>query len=417
MKRIASQIMAFGLSFLLCVSADAQQAVTQSIVTDGKTNTTVKVAGKTTTVTTSTVQGNVGYNSFSTFNVAKGNTVDLVLPTGTVNLLNLVNSQAINIFGILNSIQNGKLGGNVLFADPFGMVVGKGGSVNVGALMVISPTQAFMNSMFTASGPSAANTTALMSGAVPISSDGLILVQGRVNTINDAVLVGQNITNSGRITSGAVFQSSQPDFSDVVNINGVVAGTALSTANGNIQIIAQGDFQNSGEISTNGNNGLNAGNINIHAGNDVTLSAGSLISASGVGQNSNAGSIRIMAEHNGNFDQGAVVAAKGGNISGNGGAIEFSAKDTVTLSGGTFQGGAAHGTKGSVLIDPTDTDVTANVTMAGTDYTNTGDTLEVEPGVTISTQSSTAGGASGNISITETQSINIKGGQRQPHSK
>src|SRR5579863_10162625 len=78
MKRIASQIMAFGLSFLLCVSADAQQAVTQSIVTDGKTNTTVKTTGKTTTITTSTVQGSVGYNSFSTFNVAKGNTVDLI---------------------------------------------------------------------------------------------------------------------------------------------------------------------------------------------------------------------------------------------------------------------------------------------------------------------------------------------------
>src|SRR5579862_8267715 len=316
MKRIVSKIMSVCLSFLLCISTYAQQAgIQQQIVTDGKTNTTVKVKGKTTDITTSTVQGTVAYNSFSTFNVAKGNTVDLVLPSGTLNLLNLVNSQAINIWGVLNSIENGKIGGNVLFADPFGMVVGKSGSINAGALMLVTPTKAFMDSLFSGPGaPSAANTSSLLSGAVPISSDGMILVQVKINTISDAMLVGQNVTNSGRIASGAVFASTQPDFSDVVNVNGLVVGNALSTQNGNIEVVAQGDFQNSGQISTNGANGLNAGNINIHAGNDVTLSSGSLISASGEGQNSNAGSIKIMAEHNGNFEQGAVVAARGGNI-------------------------------------------------------------------------------------------------------
>jgi hypothetical protein len=411
MKRIASQLLVIGLSYLLCVPINAQQqAVQQQIVPDGKTNTTVKVNGKTTDVTTSTVQGTVAYNSFSTFNVAKGNTVDLVLPSGSLDLLNLVNSQAINIWGVLNSIQNGKIGGNVLFADPFGMVVGKSGSVNVGALMLITPTKAFMDSLFTAGAPSAANTSALLSGAVPISSDGMILVQGRINTISDAVLVGQNVTNSGKIASGAVFASSQPDFSDVVNVNGLVAGNALSTQNGNIEIVAQGDFQNSGQIRTDGANNLDAGNISIQAGNDVTLSSGSLISASGEGQNSNGGGIKIWASHDAEFDQGAVIAARGGNVSGSGGAIELSAKDTVKLAGGAFNGGATDGKNGSVLVDPTDTDVAVNTPTGGADYTNTGDTFEVEPGVTIGTQNSTAGGNSGNISINETTSINIKGG-------
>ncbi|MGD0467402.1 MAG: leukotoxin LktA family filamentous adhesin [Terriglobales bacterium] len=400
MKRIASQLMVIGLSYLLCVPINAQQqAVQQQIVPDGKTNTTVKVNGKTTDVTTSTVQGTVAYNSFSTFNVAKGNTVDLVLPSGSLDLLNLVNSQAINIWGVLNSIQNGKIGGNVLFADPFGMVVGKSGSVNVGALMLITPTEAFMDSLFTAGAPSAANTSALLSGAVPISSDGMILVQGRINTITDAVLIGQNVTNSGKIASGAVFASSQPDFSDVVNVNGLVAGNALSTQNGNIEIVAQGDFQNSGQVSTNGANGLNAGNISIQAGNDVTVSSGSLISASGEGRNSNAGSIKILAGHNGEFDKGAMIAASGGNVSGNGGAIEFSAKNTVTLDGGNFAAGALHGQAGSVLIDPTTLDITASTSTNGGPFiANTGDTILVEPGVTISTQQ--AGGNSGDISLT-----------------
>jgi hypothetical protein len=393
-----------GLVLFLSIAINAQQGgVPQQITPDGNTSTTVKVSGTTTNITTSTVQGAVAYNSFTTFNVAQGNTTNLIFPNGTLNLLNLVNSQAINIWGILNSIQDGKVGGNVLFADPFGIVVGKSGTINVGALTVITPTQSFMDSFFSAPGtPSASATSALMSGAVPISSDGTVLVQGKINAISNIMLVGENVTNSGAIASGAVFKSTQPDFSDVVNVNGLTAGTALSTTNGNIEIVAEGDFQNSGVIATNGASNLNAGNIGIQAGKDVTLSSGTLISASGEGENSNGGSVKIRAGNNAQFDEGGLIVVSGGNISGNGGSVDLNAKNVLTLAGGSFEAGAAHGQAGNVLVDPTETDITGNVSTGGGDYTNTGDSIYVYPGVTINTQPATTGSGttSGNISLT-----------------
>ena len=85
-----------------------------------------------TNITTTTQHGSTGFNSFGQFVVGQGNTVNLVLPTGASNLVNLVHDAKAQINGTLNGVMaNGTLGGNVIFADPHGLVVGASGVVNV----------------------------------------------------------------------------------------------------------------------------------------------------------------------------------------------------------------------------------------------------------------------------------------------
>ena len=123
------------------------------ITPDGRTATSVNVSGNTYDVTTSTVSGKNAFNSFSNFDVYKGTTVNLHLPTATLNLINLVRDKKTNIDGILNSIKNGKIGGNVFILNPHGVAIGKSGVVNVGSLMLSTPNWEFMEQVIAEDGP------------------------------------------------------------------------------------------------------------------------------------------------------------------------------------------------------------------------------------------------------------------------
>ena len=115
-------------------------AAAQSIVPDGRTQTSVSTAGKVVNVTTATVTGANAFNSFSRFSVDQGITANLFLPGGASNLINIVRDARTDINGVLNAIKDGRIGGNVWFANPNGFVVGATGVVNVGSLSVATPT-------------------------------------------------------------------------------------------------------------------------------------------------------------------------------------------------------------------------------------------------------------------------------------
>jgi len=386
-------------SFLPFQTINAQ--TTGSIVPDGKTQTTVTVNGNVTGVTTSTTRGINAYNSFTKFNVNSGTVANLYLPTGTANLLNLVSGSPVTISGILNSIKNGQIGGNVFFIDPFGMVLGKTGVINIGSLTVLTPTQAFTKSFFDASGnPSDVSTAAVLSGTIPITSDGLISVIGRINAIGNINLTAGSVVNAGNIGTGAVFVANQPNFADIVNVKGIQTGSQIVASNGDINIVATQSFENSGTISAQGVSGVNGGNVGIQSGGTMTLDSGSRIDVSGVGANSNAGSIQITAAQGGLVQSGAVLAASGGNVSGNGGMIELSGSGTITLAGGTFDASAVNGTPGTMLLDPNETDITGSVSSPGTSWVDTADSIYVYPGVTISTTPTTTGSGTTAGSIT-----------------
>ena len=83
-----------------------------------------------------------------------GQTVNLYTPNGAQNLINVVRDAPAYVNGTLNSYANGKIGGNVYFADPYGFVVGKSGTVNVGSLNVSTPSKGFTDSII---GPNGAD--------------------------------------------------------------------------------------------------------------------------------------------------------------------------------------------------------------------------------------------------------------------
>ena len=185
----------------------------QQIVPDGNTQTSVAVSGNISDVTTTTTSGVNAYNSFSEFNVFENNVVNLHLPGGTDNLLNLVHDQATTIDGMLNAIRDGQIGGNVFFANPHGFVVGASGVVNVGSLSVSTPTSQFMDEFFTTPGvASVDHTNNLLNYTMPLNDTGLVSIQGTVNAIGDIDLRAGQFDSAGVIQSGAVFSATAPTF-------------------------------------------------------------------------------------------------------------------------------------------------------------------------------------------------------------
>ncbi|MBN1586078.1 MAG: leukotoxin LktA family filamentous adhesin [Candidatus Omnitrophica bacterium] len=330
--------LAYFLSIVLCLNTSPVQA--GQIIPDRNTATSLETEGRVTDVRTSTIQGENAFNSFRKFDVYQDNVVNLHLPDGTSNLLNLVHSYATHIDGALNSIQDGAIGGNVFFANPHGMVVGETGSINVGALTAMTPTPQYMRDFFDSPGnPSAAAVSSLLNSTVPINENALISVQGQIHAIGDIALHAGKIANTGLIQSA-------------VNMRDIPEAPALAIRNGEIILSAEQDVVNAGIIRSEGANEVDGGKIHIRAGRDIKLEDASAVSARGRGGNSDGGEVIILADRDAEILGTALVDVSGGEISGDGGFAEFSAEEVVNLNGGIFQAGATDGEGGNFLIDP-----------------------------------------------------------------
>ncbi len=429
---------------LLCYLLAAQQvlvpaiASAQGIVIDGRTQTAVTTNGAVTSVTTSTIRGANAFNSFKIFNVGQGETANLHLPNGTANLINLVRDERTTISGILNSIKDGKIGGNVYFANPHGYLISSSGVVNVGSLTLATPTSAFVDNFFLSPGnPNNASVDALLNGTAPRNSEGAISVLGRINATEGISLSAGAINVGGTLYSGARFFGSAPNFTDVVNANGLSSASNVVVREGRIEIVADGDVGISGTIATPGASGVRGGDIAIRAGGSVDLQSGALVAARGNGENSAGGTVDIWADRDAFAREGALVDASAG-ASGDGGFIEFSAKRTVELAGGEFRAdGMGGGKGGSVLIDPWNIVVSADIlrgaggygtlpdggSAAGANLTLLADNeITINENVTVSTRSvagTTAAdhatgastGNSGNLTL-EAGSIALKSGSK-----
>lgn len=407
----------------LQVAYPALVAAQTVIIPDGRTQTTVVTAGAVSNVSTATILGANAFNSFQVFNVGAGSIANLHFPGSATNLINLVSGQQTSIHGILNAIKDGRIGGNVYFANPHGFVVGAGGVINVGSLSVSTPTQSFVDGFFLTPGnPSEAALAQLLSGTAPRSGTGLISVQGAINAIDGISLAAGTINVGGTIYSGARFIGNGPEFSDVVNANGLTSATNVVMREGRIAIVADGDVTVSGTIAAPGGAGVGGGAIDLRSGGNVVLENGASIAARGLGENSGGGTVNVWADHNAVARLGALVDASAG-LSGDGGAIEFSAKRMVELAGGEFRAGAPGGRRGTVLIDPTAVTVSADFYAGGADHTIQADeSITVNPGVTVSTRNVVGGagadqnaansaGDSGNL-VLEAPSISMLSGSR-----
>ncbi|MCW5623517.1 MAG: leukotoxin LktA family filamentous adhesin, partial [Burkholderiales bacterium] len=331
----------------------AGSVVAQQIIVDGHTNTVLTIDGRVTDVTTGTIHGPNAFNTFQRFNVDGGNVVNLHVPTAASNLINLIHGEQTRIDGILNTVQGGNIGGNVFFLNPHGIVVGRDGIINAGALTLITPTKGFSDSFFDASGvPNGAATAAVLAGQVPIGETGLVTIQGRINVLTDLKIHAGAVVHAGILQSGAFYQNARADFADVVNVAGLRNADTIRVTNGVIEILASNDIDSGGAILAEGANGVDGGTVRLQAGRDLRITDG-IVSARGSGVDSNGGTVTIFANGDATLAVGARVDASAG-ATGDGGFVEFSARNTVHLQGGGLAAAAAGGKAGTIVIDPTE---------------------------------------------------------------
>lgn len=273
-------------------------ASANSITPDGSTGTVVDVDGGITDIRTSTVKGNSGFNSFGRFEVHSGNTVNLHIPGGADNLVNLVHDAKTRINGTLNGLKDGSIGGNIIFADPHGLVVGGSGVVNVGSLVVTTPTAGEMNALVDAIASDSldgsgmdAEVARLMRGDYQ-SSDAEIRIEGSINARGGINLFAANaVIVDGAELSVAVEDDAWEVFRSAVNVDGLggpegsitiggeavqvdgrlatlmeEAGAASVTRQGDVEVeAAEITIGPTGRITTGGEDTTPAGDIRLEA--------------------------------------------------------------------------------------------------------------------------------------------------------
>lgn len=222
-----------GLSALL-FSAMAAGSVSAAGVVSGWESTTVTAdqAGKVLNVTTSKFvnDGKTGINKFSQFTVNADQIANLQFGRGE-QLLNLVNAK-IEIDGVVNAVKNNKIGGDLYFVSPVGMVVGTTGVINAGSLTTTITTEKQFqtwDNLVNGENPSIndAFLKNLRTGdGVPINPAGVITVKGSINAGNSLALLAGSV----QITSGARLTTGVTNFQDLVNIRGA-DGQVTTSAN------------------------------------------------------------------------------------------------------------------------------------------------------------------------------------------
>ena len=201
------------------VTTLASSTYADMITPDGRTATQVIQSGNVYDVYTNTVRGNTGFNSFSTFDVYADTTANLHLADGTGRLINVVRDSSSHIDGVLNSYKDGRIGGDVYFLNPHGIIVGKSGIINVGSISMSTPTAAFVEQLIARDGSiSPTATQAVLAGDMPINEKGVISIKGKVNARGTAELRAGSV----EVKEGKV--STDVRFHEMVNSGGRKVG-------------------------------------------------------------------------------------------------------------------------------------------------------------------------------------------------
>lgn len=153
----------------------------------------------------------VGLNRFQKFNVADGQIANMHFKTSSTGdtLKSLVNTvvEKIDISGTVNAIRNNKIGGNLVFVSPNGMVLGSSGVINAGALSVVA------NDINFSTAQGAYNK--LNEGWWPPLEDSRIDISGQINTETGIDLRAETVTiakasansPSPSVLTGVVFKN------------------------------------------------------------------------------------------------------------------------------------------------------------------------------------------------------------------
>ncbi|HBR1031146.1 TPA: filamentous hemagglutinin N-terminal domain-containing protein [Klebsiella quasipneumoniae subsp. similipneumoniae] len=345
---------------------------------------------------------------WTSFNVAKGNSVTFKQPNANSIALNrVVGSASTNIVGKLNA--NGK----VFLVNPNGIMLRSGSQINVSGIVATTKNirnEDFINGnyLFTSkngdmkSVVNQANIKTSDGGFVVLSSDNVIN-SGRITApsgkiilaasekiklnldksglksiVVDGEIANAMIRNSGYIssTNGQIYLTALGKdmlMNTVINNHGIIAASGFTDSEANININGgkSGKVEIEGQLIANNFNGhggnviidgesislrdfasidvqgsKNAGNVNIGSTNTshINMSSFANIYASST-STGNGGKVNMTA--NDSIKMHGLIESKGGIISGDGGYVEFNSKGDF-LNNGTINVTAPNGYDGVV---------------------------------------------------------------------
>ncbi|MGD9581100.1 MAG: leukotoxin LktA family filamentous adhesin [Vampirovibrionia bacterium] len=259
---------------LLLIYVISMPVLSQQVIIDGKTQTTITNNENISTITTKTVENNNAFNSFSKFNVDENKVVNLVFPENVENLINIIHDEATVINGILNSIKNNNIGGHIFLVNPHGIIIGQNGTINTGMLTAVTPTVDFVDNFFDTEGNlNNDSVISLVNNDVPINQNAQIIINGKIKASENVVLESYNITNTGNIGAGYEFENNV-DLNDIVNIENLSNAAQINTVNSNIILVANNDISISGSIKA-------SKNISLYSNDKIELDETSIIQTPG----------------------------------------------------------------------------------------------------------------------------------------
>ncbi|GAB3508638.1 hypothetical protein GCM10027400_09050 [Pseudoxanthomonas daejeonensis] len=284
-----------------------------------------------TDIKTTTVRGNTGFNSFGHFEVDTGNTVNLYVPGGASNLVNLVHNSAPTINGTLNGLleSSGKIGGNIFFASSHGFVVGGSGVINVGSLLVTTPSSSKMQDLLkVANGTDTVDNNQLVldllagkydGGSAGATVNGVINSAGRVDLFAASAVVAA----TGAVNAGAKV------FDAAVNTDGSLDVSAAVRKDGTLRIVADNTVEISGGLRALMEDNSGAV-VQVAAAKGIELKGSGRIDTRAATAGLDGGDVTLEAPTIKLLETSAVVTSASGN--GSAGDITFNAYSDVSCS-------------------------------------------------------------------------------------
>jgi filamentous hemagglutinin family protein len=276
------------------------------------------------------------------FSIGAGETTRFIQQSAASSVLNrVIGSDPSVILGTL--ISNGR----VFLINPSGILFGQGSRVDVAGL--VASTLDLSNQGF-------------LAGRLNFASNplaGNVENQGRITTPSggNIYLVGSNVTNSGIINSPQgdvilaagksvnIFDTSTPGVRVEITAsdNAAVNLGEILAQSGQVGIYGAA-LHNAGIINADQVGRNASGKIVLRATQDVTLEAGSRISANG----EKSGEITIQSENGTTMVSGTIEAKGTGEVAGNGGTVQLLGNQVGLVTASVDVSGTTGG--GTVLV-------------------------------------------------------------------
>jgi filamentous hemagglutinin family protein len=305
--------------------------------------------------------------NWQSFNIAAGEQTHFNMPSSTSAALNrVIGGNPSSIYGSLSA------NGILYLINPSGILVGPGGTVNAASFMASTldvSTEQFMNakngagmSFVGSSGESiinqgnitaekgdvfliaqkvenrgtinAANGTAGMVGSGQNTDVMVHEVGGKGFAIRVAQLQGEAATGSNR---------DLPDGEELLNEGSINAAQAELNASGNVYALA---IRNSGTIRAKAVVANADGTVRLDGGVGDVMNTGTMIAKNAGNESTAAGGKIDVAGQNITASPESIITAAGGDLGGNGGSVKIDSQDTTIVQGKVDVTAASAGAKG-----------------------------------------------------------------------